>query len=64
MRVQAGAKAVDESDCAQVQAGGVCIGSAGAMGLQTLLHHAQENTQCRIECTLVALQEVAQTFGH
>ncbi len=64
MRVQAGAKAVDESDRAQVQAGGVCLCSAGAMGLQTLLHHAQEDAQFGIERALVALQVVAQAFGH
>jgi hypothetical protein len=34
------------------------------MGLQTLLHHAQEDAQCRIECTLVTLQVVAQAFGY
>ncbi len=54
---------MNEGDRAQVQAGGVCLFSAGAMGLQTLLHHAQENEQCRIECALVALQVVAQAFG-
>ncbi len=57
MRVQAGAKAVDESDRAQVQAGRVCLCSAGAMGLQAVLHHAQEDAQRRIERALVALQE-------
>ena len=61
--VQAGAEAVNESDRAQVQAGGVCLCSAGAMRLQTLLHHAQD-AQCRIERALVALEVVAQAFGH
>ena len=64
MRVQTGTKAVDESDRAQVQTGGVSLCSTGAMGLQALLHHAQEDAQRRIECALVALQVVAQTLGH
>ena len=64
MRVQAGTKAVDEGDCAQVQTGRVTLCRTGAMGLQALLHHPQENTQCRIECALVALQVIAQTLGH
>jgi len=55
---------VDEGDRAQVQVGWVNLCSAGAMGLQALLHHAQKDTQRRIECTLVALQVVAQPFGH
>jgi len=55
MRVQAGAKAVDEGDRAQVQAGGVTLCCAGAMGQQTLMHHPQEDAQCGVERTLVAL---------
>jgi len=64
IRVQAGAKAVDESDGAQLQVGRVSLCRTGAMALQTLLHHSKENTQRRIECALVALQAVAQPFGH
>ncbi len=63
MRVQAGAKAVNECDRAQVQAGGISLCSAGAMGLQALLHHAQEDAQCRIERAFVTLQVVAQTLA-
>jgi len=59
MRVQAGAKPVDEGDRTQVQTGRVTLCRTGAMGLQTLLHHAQEDTQRRIECALVTLQVVA-----
>ena len=64
MCVQAGAEAVNESDRAQVHSRGVCQSRTGATGLQALLHHAQEDAQCRIECALVALQVVAQAFGH
>ena len=51
-----------------MQAGRVCLCSAGAMGLQTLLNHTQENAQCGLQCALVALQVVAlqvvaQAFG-
>ena len=59
-----GTKPVDESDRTQVQTGWVTLCRTGAMGLQTLLHHAQEDTQCPIECAFVALQVVAQTLGH
>ena len=38
MRVQAGAEAVNESDCAQVQVGRVYLCRTGAMGLQALLN--------------------------
>ena len=41
----------------------VNLRSAGAMGVQTCAHHAQEDMQCRVECTLVALQVIAQAFG-
>ena len=64
MRVQAGAKAVDEGHRAQVQAGRVTLCCAGTMVLQALLHHAQEDAQCGIERTLVALQVVTQAFGY
>ena len=64
MRVQAGAKAVNEGDRSQVEAGRVCAGRTGSMGLQALLHYPQKDTQRSIECTLVALQVVAQSFGH
>ena len=49
MRVQAGTKPVDEGDRAQMQAGRVSQSRTGAMGLETLLHHPQEDAQCRIE---------------
>jgi len=55
---------VVERDRAQVQVGWVNLCSAGAMGLQALLHHAQKDTQRRIERALLALQVVAQPFGY
>ena len=58
-----GTKAVDEGDRAQVPAGGVSQSRTGAMGQQALLHHVQKDAQRRIECTLVALQVIAQPFG-
>ena len=54
---------MNESDHAQVQAGAVCQSRTGAMGLQALLHHAQEDAQWRIECALVALQVVRRRLG-
>ena len=56
MRVQAGIESVDESDRAPVQVGRVSLCRSGASRYQTLLHHAQKDTQHRIERALVALQ--------
>ena len=39
-----------------MQVGWVTLCRTGAMGLQALPHHPQENSQRRIECALVALQ--------
>ena len=64
MRVQAGTKPVDEGDRAKVQVCRVCLCSTGAMNLQALLHHAQKDTQRRIERAFVALQVVADAFQH
>ncbi|MBU3999536.1 MAG: hypothetical protein KKB42_11800 [Gammaproteobacteria bacterium] len=46
-----GTKAVDEGDCAQVQAGRVGVDCTWAVGLQALLHHPQKDAQRRIERT-------------
>ena len=64
MGIQAGAKPVDKGDSTQVQVGRVSVGSILASRYQTLLHHAQEDAQRCIERTLVALQVVANAFGH
>ena len=64
MPVQAGAKAVDESDCADVQGNPVSIGGTRAVGLQTLCDHPQEDAQHHIQYSTVALHEVTQPFGH
>lgn len=42
--VEAGAKAVDEGDCADVQSCLVWVLRTRAVGLQGLLNHPQENT--------------------
>ena len=52
-----------QGDRAQVQTVRVNLRSAGAMGVQTCAHYAQEDTQCRVERTLVALQVIAQAFA-
>ena len=64
MFVQAGAKAVNEGDCANVQACLVCIGRTGAVGVQVLRNDPQEDAQHHIEQWPVALHEVAQPLGH
>ena len=64
MRVQAGAKTVDEGHCAQVQAGRITLRRSRAMRLQALHHNAQEDAQRSVECGLVALQVLAQPLGH
>jgi hypothetical protein len=62
MRVQVGTEPVNKGNCAQAQADGVTLCSTGAMGLQALLHRAQENVQRGIECAFVTLQVVANAL--
>ena len=64
MRVQAGTKPVDDGDCVQVQVVWVSLCSAGAVGLQALLHSAQKEAQRHIECAFFTLQVVANAFGY
>jgi len=64
MLVQAGAKAVDEGDCTDVQAGLVQMGLTRAVGLQGLRDDAQEDAQHHAQRGPVALHEVTQPFGH
>ena len=45
MPVQAGAEAVDESDCAHVQGRPVHLGRTGAVVLQALRYDPQEDAQ-------------------
>ena len=64
MLVQAGAKAVDEGDCANVQGRIVYLRRPWAAGLQALRDDPQENTQHHVEHWPVALHEVAQALWH
>ncbi len=64
MLVQAGAEAVDEGDCADVQGCLVHIGRTRAVGLQRLRDDPQEDTQHHAQHRAVALHKVAQPLGH
>jgi hypothetical protein len=64
MAVQAGAEAVDKSDCANVQGRSVHLRRTGAVGLQSMRNDAQENAQHHVEHRPVALHVVAQPLGH
>ncbi len=64
MLVQAGAKAVDEGDCADVQSCLVWVLRAGAVGLQRLRDDPQEDTQHHAQHRAVALHKVAQPLWH
>jgi len=60
MPVQAGAKAVDENDCANVQGRPVHLGRTGAVALQALRYDQQEDTQHHVQYRPVTLHVVAQ----
>ena len=62
MPVQAGAEAVDEGDCADVQCCVVCIGRTLAVDLQRLCNAPQKDAQHHAQHRAVALHEVAQSF--
>ena len=64
MLVQAGAKAVDESHGADVQRYFVHIRRTGTVGLQALRNNAQGDAQHHAQNCPVALQKIAQPFGH
>ena len=55
---------MNEGDCADVQRRLVHIYRTGAVGLQALRNHAQEDAQHHIEHNPVALHEVAQPLRH
>lgn len=60
MRVQAGAEAVDEGDCANAQSSAVALRRTGAVLVQALLDDPQKDAQRGIECRTISLQKVAQ----
>ena len=60
MPIQAGAEAVDESDCANVQGRLVHLGRTGAVVLQALHYDPQEDAQHHAQYRPVTLHEVAQ----
>ena len=60
MFIEAGAEAVNEGDCADVQARLVHIGRAKAVRLQALRNDPQKNPQHHIEHWPVALHEVTK----
>ena len=62
MPIQAGAEAVDEGDCANVQGRLVHLGRTGAVVLQDLRYDPQEDAQHHAQYRPVALHEVAQPF--
>lgn len=64
MSVHAGAKAVDERDCANAQGRLVHTQSSGAVGLQALRDNPQEDARHHAQYRPVALHEVAQSLGH
>ena len=64
MPFQAGAKAVDESDLADVQRHLVQLLRPRAFGLQALREHPQKDPQHHVEHWAVALPEVAQSLRH
>ena len=60
MPVQAGAEPVDEGYGPDVQGGSVHMGRPGAVGLQSLRNHPQEDAQHHVEHCPITLHEVAQ----
>ena len=64
MLVQAGAKAVNEGDCTDVQGGLVRMRCAWAVGLQGLLDDAQKMRNTMPSYHAVALHKVAQPLGN
>jgi hypothetical protein len=55
MLVEAGAEAVDEGDCADMQMLAVSLRRTGAVGTQALCNNAQEDAQHHVEYRPVAL---------
>ena len=64
MLVQAGAEAVDESDCADVQMHSVSLRRTAAVCLQALRNDPQKYAQHHVRHHPVALHEVAQALWH
>jgi hypothetical protein len=62
--LQAGAKAVNEGNCADVQGLLFRIYRTRAVGLQALCNDWQKNTQHHVERFTIALHEVAKAFGN
>ena len=63
MLVQARAKAVDKSHCANLQGNLVHLRGTGAVRLSALRNNPQKNTQHHVQYRPITLHEVAQALG-
>ncbi|MCY1166398.1 hypothetical protein D9M73_63310 [compost metagenome] len=64
MGVQAGAKAVNEGHCADTHACFVSLRRTGAVFMQAVLYHPQENAQGRVQRRPVTLHKVPQPLWY
>ena len=64
MLIEAGAKAVDEGDCADVQCGLVHMRRTRAVDLQRLCNDPQKDAQHHAQHRAISLHEVTQSLGH